>query len=490
MFLIYSSLVIGQSFNSNKINDSQAGEYELSRNQFNELINLQFSKLVSGKSEGGVGNFASADIINSVVTLSSSFQMSNGSILNLTFHGGATDGLASIFTNSRINSNISFHGKYHFLNPNKKRKVRYVNTTSEKRLESQKIYTKYQELLIEEELWASNLELKILKKKKEIVDLKIKIKDLHKTIRDSKISSSDKKSKEYEIEISGVKILQLSKEIEDLTELCDFIKNGLHSDSNQFVLKQKRAGELGALKETFKIKDITYIELGWFSIGYEVENNSFTQFNKEKEITEQLKKVSSTTQSISFSYNQYAYRESRFCGSKNDQNLKENKKCISSTPTLGSYFFKFGLSIGLSDSFDSLDKVSIKDTQILSGFENSSREISNDFIAYQGSFDKKLLNISLFGDTYLWFWNSSRAALHLFSNFNASQKLKPKLDAGLGILLNIKNKEKEKPAVNVELFYSFIDLFDNRQVLRDDTLFERNVVGLRFTVPINFIKKN
>ena len=79
-------------------------------------------------------------------------------------------------------------------------------------------------------------------------------------------------------------------------------------------------------------------------------------------------------------------------------------------------------------------------------------------------------------------------ALHFYPELQLRDNTKPITNIGVGFLFAFKDKEKDaKSIVNAELYYDFFDVTKN--TMTDSKLYNKDKIGLRLTLPINFINK-
>ncbi|MFC4688324.1 hypothetical protein ACFO4P_15370 [Epilithonimonas pallida] len=75
--------------------------------EFRQILNLQFSKIITGSNFSTFGNYASIKTTEETLGFSASILRKNGNILTLKASGGASEGISGFFDNSKLNTNIS-----------------------------------------------------------------------------------------------------------------------------------------------------------------------------------------------------------------------------------------------------------------------------------------------------------------------------------------------------------------------------------------------
>src|SRR5690606_10553770 len=85
----------------------------LSYEQFFRKINSEFSSVVNSGGISSIGNFASADINDGKLSFNASGNFTQGDIWSFSANGVITDGVYSIFSNTKLNSSVGLNFKYH-----------------------------------------------------------------------------------------------------------------------------------------------------------------------------------------------------------------------------------------------------------------------------------------------------------------------------------------------------------------------------------------
>ena len=437
----------------------QVKSQELTPKEYKTLLNYTFSKLVSGETNGSIGNFASLDIVNSSANFSSSFVRENGHVINGTFTGGVTDGVSSIFSNSTLNSNVSLEIQYHIRETPLKTAITYKNLSDSYKEEKRKVEKDYSDKSFKnsEDYLIRESNIQISSKELEIEKLDKKINDPKTSEIEKKLSKLNKTKAQLELK----KLKEEKKKLElDVTEIVK---------QNGYLIELERANKLKELKKKYKVDEdeVTGFNLNWATLSYKVSNNSFRLFDRNVELPDQIIRDNYTSHEFGYKYNVYKYTKNK---------------------AFSTWFFTIGLNVSISDNFSSLSRVEVKESQLFEG-ENLSRSVENSIIAYEGNYIDDILRTTLSSDFYYFLFDKNVAALHLFPSFEAGTKIKPIYNFGVGLLSTFKKKDKKSPAFNVEIFYNALDLF-NSDPNNELELIERNDIGLRFTFPIAFKTKD
>jgi len=425
----------------------------LTKEDFEKLHDKQFTTLVSGSPDGNKGNFASMDIVNSSVTFSPSVFLKNGTLLGATFTGGITDGLSSVFNNSKLNSNVSLELQYHTKTLEVQPSITYRNEVVAYNAELQNIEKEFEPKFskLEKKAFERAQQTAILTKKQEIENLETKSKD-------STLSQAERKLIILKLETSNQEFVTLRDAAVEAKQIDSVLED------QKFFLRQQKARKIRDIKMKYQIEVITGLNLSWFSFSYKVANNAFRVFDASLAFDDQISRTDYTSHHIGFRHNIYKY---------------------SSKGKPVTFLLINGINFSITDNFNELSKVEVTDTQS-EGSNNTVRSTTGTLIAYSGNYKKDIKSVALFSELYYFVFNN-KSALHLFPEFNAGSSIKPTYNLSIGILNSFKKKGGESAAINAELFYTFQDLFGTRSNADDLGLFERNNIGLRFTLPIAFL---
>lgn len=93
-------------------------------NEFaNKIFTQQFSLLLTGKTNTGVGNYADLDMADGKVSFQGSLIDKKGSVFSITAAGGVNEGLLNLFDHSKFSTDISLDFQYNFLDFRKRQLV-------------------------------------------------------------------------------------------------------------------------------------------------------------------------------------------------------------------------------------------------------------------------------------------------------------------------------------------------------------------------------
>lgn len=435
----------------------------ITRMEFRQILNLQFSKLITGNTFSNFGNYASVKTTDESLSISASILNENGNIVSLKVSGGATEGVTSFLNNGDLNTNISGELTYHFLiNPFSNNTIKRNSFERDKlRDELQKAEDTYRADTIAN------------KHRKELLDLKVKIgKTITKkgVITDSlevvserfQMNPTEKlkfksDSLEYEadkIELDIILLNRQKKKIEN-DEYFEFTKEKIEQKYDEALIENNKK----AIN-----KAIEGISLYWISFGYGIRNDAFKLFDSSLDYANQIQKKEALTHQFNIAISHY------------------NWESFSNKDT----YWSVGASYNLGNNLTSLENIKIKDFEEVS--TNPNRESFSDQSVYVGDFEDNLNELKVFFDYYKFFKisDTNNFALHLNPTVLARENNKPTTSLWSGIVLPFRKTDDTSSFLNLEIFYRFNDLFNTSD--SDDSLVGRNTIGFSATFPINFFK--
>ncbi|AEE53836.1 hypothetical protein [Haliscomenobacter hydrossis] len=414
---------------------------------FNSIINNQFSNLINGQSQNSIGNYASLDLKNSEVVFSGSSTSKNGHIFGINASGGISDGVLSLFNNSRFNTKISLEGHLNFLQLKNKQLTYSQDSYLQYAKKRADLEEKYELLIMAAEYENGLNSLKLTKKRTELLL--------------SSLSELSNKETNINRKDSIAYVIALKKR--EASKIDSLIK--MFPGKNFLIeeISNSRAIELKKIKPDLEIYGFHF---KWFAIKYKVTNNSFKLFNPASSFQNQVSNSNYVSHEFKFQYNNYNWSAQPF----------------------ETFFYSFGISIAVTDNLTSLQKIELSEVTEY-GTANGARSSTSKYNAFVGTYQKNLQQFKIYTDYFKFLFKDNVCAIHLFPEYVATNKSVPIFNLGVGFLFAFKNlKKEEKSNINIELFYSMSDVTKNTATnLR---LFERNNIGLRFSFPVSFINKN
>jgi len=423
------------------------------------VLREQFTALVTGQSNYSFGNFAAIETKDAAISFGGSVTVdSSANVFNIKISGGASDGVSSLFTNSKINSNVGISLQYNrFINNNKSFSY-FHDSFVDHKLKEQEIMNDYKMALIE---------IQNDSERKKITNEKV---DLGKKL--IKIRSQIK---------SDVAILMIAPQqnLDSLTQRVDSLQHQLakteldsiinnqnlvnlpNSVQAEINLNNETSDKLDSNKLQLKLFDF---ELAWFTFGYGVTNNSFRLFDPSSVFSDQISRKSFLGHEFRIQYANYHWSKAR------------NK----------TRYFNIGTTYTIANNLNDLDDMEVSDqSQYNSG--QSDRVVAKKYNVYAGIYDRHSNYFRLYADYYHFLLKNNPLAFHVFPDINI-KKGKNVSNLGFGILFVFYDQTKDdKSIVNAELYYQIVDLFDANS--SGIPLRRRNDIGLRVSFPITFKTK-
>lgn len=483
----------------------ESGSKELSRKDFSNIIDEEFSMVVTGsKTRVGIGNYASLDLSKSEISFGGNVALGKGQLLGMKLGGGLSENIFSIMSNTEFNSNQEVGLYYHFLL--RKKNISYDYRSLERYLEARKkIEDKYlaKEKWIKEERYRDSLLVKIfeLEKKKDLLEKEIKINEIQIDHWSYRLKKKQKDLQEKVVKINQLltkpdlalqkdSLSLLLKEIEIQKKYLtnDTLELRIQQDEKEYeisLLEEKMEILKRDLKEYHKYDSFKYVEDNYYEKGIELkklEENIQTKINitgytlQWFSITANLKPrqfklfvPDSSTQIIDTLSTPYTFglQHSYYCYSKR------------------SYFITTGVNLGTSNTFSVLTEKEITE-RVNYGVNPDDRYVLEKYSAYQGDYETDLFTVSVYTDIYYYLIKDNKLALHIFPQYEwkNSKNISPNWDLGIGFLVPFKKKGEETSIINSELFVKIKNVANPDG---DDTnIFKRLDMGVSFTTPINF----
>lgn len=416
---------------------------ELSEREFEEIIRNNFSKVITNNSINSIGNYLSIDVEKTNLDLASNFIFKNGNIVNAKISGGVTDGIMSVFNNSKLNTNVNFELNYNFLFNKVKKAIVYKKEDFE--------------TFIADSLKAQNEYLLELEK----INLNIKNNNLIEKNNELKIKINKNKQE----------LTKLNNELEKDKLKYEIFKDSLELESNLNMInsfnrsyeKLKVGNKRAEAFEKNRLENLKIIgiKMAWFTLSYKLKNDNFKLFDSAELYENQIQKINSISHNFKMQFTSV---------NLNSAYDKSN-------------YFTSSITYSSINNLENLKSFEIEEIKLLSNNSNSERKVNSKTIVYTGDFEEKLNQIKI-NLEYFHFFSNSRLGLHLFPVSRYVERTKPNYSFGLGIIAPFKNLKSNNSLLNLELYYNFIDIFNSNK--SDYDLFERNDIGFRITFPFNF----
>ena len=549
VFIIICYLICCSSVYSQTDNESNEGFYYLDNGEIQSLttleaklkfvLNNEFSRLISGGTINGIGNYASFNTSNNTLAASLNLVGEHG-IFDINLSGGASDGVSNLFTNDTFNPKISISAAYHFLVGDKKIELNYADVQIMER--------KYTELISKKELDLANVEaykysmnkalvakknalaaiekqlnpipptqdqIAIYEKQIRLLDGEIKSIKSKKIYYDNNLQSILQKLRETRDDPSNSDIFKNEKFIVDSLEALAYeykfnenikIKNAERKKLQDLLTTNQQDINIEAYKAQHKLIQKEIKQLEDKIADYDVNLPTIKGLIRNKiddEVTDNIKKandIKATDISLSWFtlggglkyeeftlfdetraidnqvYNQTDQVPSIFAAfSHYEHGDRQNSTLIDAKRV---HFFTAGFNLKIDNNGGALKSRELKTTDSLS----PGRTLIKSQDVLIGDFDKNSLSSQIYGDFYKFVGTKNNVGFHVRGTLDLGE-FKPVTSMRFGFLFPLMDKDKKGSFLNLELFFGLNDIFEEAE---DESFFNRNVLGIQATVPFNF----
>jgi hypothetical protein len=433
----------------------------LTSREFNDIINKQFSNLITGRITNTIGNFAALDIEKTKVNFAANHIQKNGNVFALNASGGISDGFFNIFNNSELNTNVSLDLQYHFINRKKRLKIVYDyfqnKELKNKENEIKEIYSKdslfiankhERNILLMDNFRLESLKDKLGGKRASLINNRISINNNDSlSIVNAYIDSLD-----YEISLIDLKTKSINNKLKVISDTTWI-------DDNKLEIGNKRADALDRVDR--RNLDIKGFRFAWLSIGYMVRRDVFKIFNSSLDFSNQIRNENFISHEFRIQYSIYHWSDDYF----------------------KTYFVSGGISYGYKNNISDLNKTEISEVTNY-GVNVNDRTTTETYTAYVGEYINGQNQLNGCADLYYFLFSKNQVGVHFYPQVRLTKGQKPIYSIGFGLLFPFKDKKNEKSIVNAEIYYNWVDI--SKSTENSYNLFKRNNIGLRFAFPINF----
>lgn len=422
-------------------------------------ITREFAKVTTGSEFSGPGNYAGISTTDQSLQASLFFLTPKSNIISFEVSAGATQGVATLFDEGELNSNVSIGVSYHWLLRNVGNSVAINSALKDSYLnaidaEERKYEKKMLGLL--QNKYVTDIEKDIAaysNRKDALIQEKTRVTPLEASIIDDQIEEID------------TLVNRLNRRISDYTQKEYYgLANLYEMEREQAVAKHKKAIE--------DIKPIA-ISLSWISTKYNIKNNKFTLFDDDLDLANQLNTIDYTSHSFSASY-------THMSNAKVTQRDSDGK--ITSYDIRNRKYFSIGAMFDYTNNLTSLQQVEIVDSRDIG--ENTGRTEVIEQNAFKGNYQEDLSSLITYIDYYNFFMKDDTVALHLNPRMMFQENQKPVTTFQVGLVFPFQKKDDTSTIVNLELFYKIKDVFNITE--SESALLNRNIVGLQAIFPFNF----
>lgn len=502
------------------------------------VLNNEFSRLITGNSLSGIGNYASVKTENNTLNAAGNW-IRNGKVYTANVSASISDNIANIFTNTKLNSNVTLGFTFHKI-INNEIAINASDITAINN-ETRKIKEKHEKKYWEIKNFEVTTRQAITKKEKEIKELTGKIKKLTVIATTRQTASSAIQKLEVKLSSLQSRLKTVQKEINTIREaeggsaseiasnnqklilLIDALntaKNGIASAKKEKAAKAKElkgiiqqekdkdqliAGheskiatlkyEIGNLKEK-----MDYHENNYGEIRNAPRNETWTALKDNLKKVNEIKATDISIKWFSFGAEGTYQSFNLFDGTRNlDDQVYSEKDWVpsllfsfsgySNRPLIGEpnpfeetgkhiKYYSVGFKGTFGNNLSSLELTEVRTTTLV----QPTRELIKRENAYVGTFEEEEFSGQLYADYYQFVGNKNNVGFHGRATIDMGG-FRPVSSLRFGVLFPFVDSSDVKSSVNLEVFFGLNDIFNKAS---DKSLLGRNVFGIQASLPLNF----
>lgn len=472
-----------------------------------KAITNHFAQYATGQEISGLNNYVNYDTKDNKLTLNGVVPLKNQDrLLSLKIDGAITDGISTLFSKARLNTNTSIEARLHFLNKRrwevtledetryekKKREMRaryrykedsltyhYYQTVPQKLEETQQTLDLYKDLQTRAEKENQPL-LQVLK-------LQENMSWYLQAMNNRYASAADRQKYRFTLDSLGKErsqivalctpsaiqvasyaadtiplyriILQPTLEYDSLIIVTTRKLNKFSTESLKEQLSELKKSREDALQSLGEEVKPGKINLKWVTLSAGLSDRSFRHLD--------------TSASLSYDtpFNFISYMSPAL-------SLAFHKIRVNTISDKISFYQAFNFSIRASDNFNRMEKWEITDSRkVMNKDSTRERVVEKNFNAYAGEYKKNILTAKAAYDWYGLLNEKQSFGVHLFPEL-LIQKSNHELNMGVGFFMNFLKNNSKEASIALELFAKF------RQPLRGDVL-NNMTAGIQIGIPIN-----
>jgi hypothetical protein len=456
---------------------------QLNRPQWNKTLNNAFLTILGAKSDNAqIGNYASLDPVAGSFTFKGSIPIGKEdskriSYLSLLAKGDLiSDSYASLFSNSKLNTNVGIEAQWHVRLGSNHFTVK-KSVIGQYTYESALLQHKMEDATIRNELLKEKVEgdVELMKYQFETLDSQIA-----KTKRDREVARqiTDNLFRQHPTDVAAKKkwadsLVRISGELEkfradsaslqfkhdSLTDIiADWSNYSYNLDQhvfNEYERKNKSLDSLLSIEE---------VEFNWFTITAGTGKKKYYTYREGIPFSEQITKNTLATWKIGITWNYF------FQSRLNQQ----------------AYYINFGISRGEDNNTALLVTQEVVQEKVVKNtVGDTTRKISQKYNVYTDTI-VSVPQWNLAANFYYLFGKRT-SGLHFFPTLNIPDNNKSYTNLGLGYIVSFINNKKDQPIINAEGYVQFNDVFNSTEI--PGTFWNRNEIGIRFSLPIALLSK-
>ncbi|KQS33868.1 hypothetical protein [Dyadobacter sp. Leaf189] len=440
--------------NSSKKASEPLDTTALTQQQFDNILNKQFAALITGTSTSVIGSYASFDVKEGTVSFAPNHFYENGNILTARAAGGVSEGALELFNKSKLNTNLSLDFQFHIfgqrnksviIDPARKRALQKNQVDADEKYNEDIIYlTEYE---------ACELELKKIRLEEKVASIGKQGAVITSML--SKAREEDKVKLQLSLDSLSLENIKANKELLSVQKDLANNKDPLWRSRKIQDIGNNRAGILKA--NNFSNLEVRGFSFSWISFGLGIRNDAFRTFDDKQDPASQIVKGNFISQQA---FIQFSYYDWSKTGPKN-------------------IYFSVRAIVRNTSNLADLDKIEVTDVKEYG--QNGVRRYSESTLtAYTGTLKKNIIEVVLNPELYFYPFKKWLLGVHLNPNIQVRGSDDPVSNLESGLIFPFRNKEKDKPTVNAELYYNLLNVFDANAIKHSSSL------GVRLAFPIEF----
>jgi hypothetical protein len=449
----------------------------LSRAGFNRLINKEFGTVATGQfNNTALASYASFDPANGsfafkgVVPIGA--DTNRLSFLAMRIDGDLiSDSYTALFNNSALNTNASVRGEYYIR----------LSKAAIRNFGSEKASVVFRKEIAEQEHLLGLKKIDIEMDPVYLTD-QLTLIDAKKTVSTSDSLTAINEYNSYKDSLRRNLPHRNYARLKHVTDTLEKLQAKLHEYKKNYLKLQAKTDSITSLQSQRRnlrnyernrldriLKDtiaaieknalVTRVRFDWLTIIGAIGKKSFYTFDAGLPFGQQLEKKEKGTFSFGFAWNYYWHsytRNKAFYANAGVLRMRDNNTSYLST-----------LEVKQEREFSSGD---------------TTRKISKTYNAFTDPVTE-FQQWSIFANVFYLF-TGRPSGFHFYPSVDIRDDKHTLSHLGIGYTVSFINEKKDEPVINAEGYIQFIDLFN--QLEQKARFWNRNEIGIRFTLPLNF----
>jgi hypothetical protein len=458
--LLFHATAIGclaQDLDCNRIGVSQTA--------YRRLLNTQFTRIISPQSANSIGNFGAYSSDKGQITFAGSTVIRQRSVLAVKVNGSGTNGFLPLISNGDPIKAFGADLQLHLMESGSSRVSYTAPSCAAFKRDSAQAADRYKREAARIRVGGDSIAaaLRLDSIRRVMVRQTAQVESLL-VLLGSAIGEHSRSPTPESLAaliqrrraLDSAKVTLVVSRVDSIVAARDSAPNAV------FALSRLGDERAVALQKAYALLNTADFSIGWFSLGYGAQGTSFMLIDTSATLVAQLKSTTNIAHTVRLQYSRY------------------------STPAQGgaASYWTVGASTATTDNFVKLKKLDVTDIRQI-GPTSGTREARSSVTAYQGAYEQGLASASVFADYYRFLTPQNTTALHLYPSVDVQRATVGVANFGLGLLSIFAKSSDAAARFNAELFITFTDLANAREVQLK--IYERSQIGVRFSLPFSFL---